>query len=254
MDTQAPRFPSRIRAVSFDVGGTLIGPWPSVGHVYLEIARHYDDFAALDPAEVNARFVQAWQDRGPAFDYSRSAWYQLVAQTLAGQRGVAGNPHFFDHLYHHFAGPAPWRVWNDVRPTLARLKASGFRLLAVSNWDDRLRPLLGALDLAACFDVIVVSGELGVHKPDPRIFAQASRLAGVPPAALVHVGDSATEDVGGAREAGWHAVHLVREGPLGEPWPRGNRLQNLTQLADGLAAHAADTMVSIPEESSQSVL
>ncbi len=42
----------RIRAVTFDVGGTLIEPWPSVGHVYAEVAARHG-VAAIDVATLN---------------------------------------------------------------------------------------------------------------------------------------------------------------------------------------------------------
>nr|MCH9684566.1 HAD-IA family hydrolase [Deltaproteobacteria bacterium] len=47
-----------------------------------------------------------------------------------------------------------------------------------------------------------ISAEVGVEKPDPRIFARACERVGVEPAAALHVGDDAGDDVGGARGAG----------------------------------------------------
>src|SRR5688500_10814012 len=71
-----------VRAVTFDVGGTLIVPWPSVGHVYAAAARDFG-FGALDARRLNAQFARAWKLRG-RFDYSESAWAQVVDATFRG--------------------------------------------------------------------------------------------------------------------------------------------------------------------------
>lgn len=201
--------------VTFDVGGTLLAPWPSVGHVYAAVAARWDG-KAPDPEVVNRRFRAAWAARGAAFDYSREAWAALVRETLRGLSPCADNPAFFAALYEHFAAPEPWRVFPDAVPALEALRRGGYRLAVVSNWDLRLRPLLRALKLAEFFEVLVISGEVGWHKPDPRLFARATRQLGVRPEQILHVGDSWVEDVLGARAAGWQAAWVVRDG---EPPP-----------------------------------
>ena len=81
----------------------------------------------------------------------------------------------------------------------------------ISNWDERLRPLLEALKLARYFEVIVVSCEVGVAKPALEIFQEAAGRLGVPTEAILHVGDSFESDVQGARAAGFHALKVARE-------------------------------------------
>lgn len=227
-----------VQAISFDVGGTLIEPWPSVGHVYAEVAARHGA-RGLDPDRVTRRFGAAWQRAGAGFDYSRAAWASLVAETLAGLSAVASDPEFFADLYAHFARPDPWRVFDDVVPALTALRRRGLRLAVVSNWDDRLRPLLRALDLERFFDVIAVSCEVGAHKPDPRIFAWATQALGVPPAATLHVGDNWDADVGGARRAGLRAVGLARAGqpaPMAAGW-----IASLAELSRRVQPELAST-------------
>src|ERR1051326_9281154 len=77
-----------IRAITFDVGGTLIDPWPSVGHVYAAVAAE-SGLPAYDPAVLNAQFVAAWRAKAN-FDYSRAAWASLVVSTFAGSEGEFG--------------------------------------------------------------------------------------------------------------------------------------------------------------------
>jgi FMN phosphatase YigB (HAD superfamily) len=72
--------------------------------------------------------------------------------------------------------------------------------------------LLGVLDHV---DFVVISGELGIAKPDPEIFREALRRAGVPADEAVYVGDSPEFDMAGARRAGIRAVWV---NPRGERW------------------------------------
>lgn len=215
------------RAITFDVGGTLLEPWPSVGEVYLAVAREWGAVAA-DPAEVNRRFAAVWRARRSGFDYSRAAWAGVVAETLRGLTPWAAEPAFFERLYAHFAGPKPWRVFPEVKPVLAALRQRGFRLAVLSNWDERLPGLLEALNLAGWFERVLVSGLVGWHKPDRRLFAHAAAQLGVAPAHLLHIGDDWVEDVEGARAAGWQAAWLCRQG---DPPPAGEVLR-LAALAE----------------------
>ena len=51
-----------MRAVCFDVGGTLIEPWPSVGHVYAEVAVQFG-ITDIAPDALNMQFAAAWKAR-----------------------------------------------------------------------------------------------------------------------------------------------------------------------------------------------
>lgn len=195
--------------ISFDVGNTLIEPWPSVGAVYADVAARHGA-PGLDPERINSLFIAAWLMERGTFRYRRTDWQALVQRTMAPLHTLGTDPLFFDALYTHFAGPEPWLVYDDVLPTLKALQALGARTIVISNWDDRLRPLLASLGLAAYFEFILVSGEEGVHKPDPELFLRASRRLSVTPGEIFHIGDSLSEDVAGATAAGCQACHLVR--------------------------------------------
>jgi putative hydrolase of the HAD superfamily len=135
----------------------------------------------------------------------------LVRQTFAGLTAAPPSASLFGALYSHFATAAPWRVFDDVAACLRELKRRGLKLGIISNWDDRLRPLLRELQLDNYFDSIVVSGPGGAQKPDPKIFQAAAAQLKTQPEAILHIGDSASEDVAGARAAGLRA-HLLTRG------------------------------------------
>ena len=199
---------SSIRAVTFDAGGTLIQPWPSVGHVYAEAARSHLG-AAPDPELLNRQFRQAWKNKS-AFDYSRPAWLELVKNSFTG---VCSDPElFFDRLYRRFGEPDTWQIYEDVFPALQGLRSLGLRLGVISNWDERLRPLLDRLGLAKFFEQIIVSMEAGVTKPAQQIFQKASERLNLQPKEVLHVGDSEVEDSIGPKAIGMPAL-LLRRGP-----------------------------------------
>ena len=213
-----------IRAVSFDVGGTLIEVWPSVGHIYAEVASRHG-VNALSAGLLDRRFSAAWR-AAKRFSHSRSDWARLVDATFRGLTDRPPSQTFFAELYARFAAPGAWRVFEDVVPTLKALAARGLKLGVISNWDERLRPLLKRLKLAGYFEVIVVSREVGAAKPSPAIFEHAVRSLRLPPGAVLHVGDSVSMDVRGARAAGLPVLLLKRA--AGAAW--AGQIKSLREL------------------------
>jgi putative hydrolase of the HAD superfamily len=202
--------PASIEAVTFDAGGTLIAPRPSVGDVYAAVAAQFG-VTGVSPDRLNGRFANVWHDK-KEFDYSRPAWFELVRETFA-DRAAELPEAFFPAVYERFAEPDVWRVYEDVIPVLENLAVRGLRLGIVSNWDERLRPLLNALKLDRYFDVMIVSCEVAFAKPSPVIFEHTSRKIGVRPEAILHIGDSVHEDLEGARLADMQSWLLGRSGP-----------------------------------------
>ena len=72
------------------------------------------------------------------------------------------------------------------------------------------RAKLELLGIDRLVDFVLVSEEFGVAKPDPAIFREALRLAGVKPEEAIFVGDSVEFDMAGARAAGIPTVWVNR--------------------------------------------
>lgn len=107
-------------------------------------------------------------------------------------------------------------LYPDALPTLAALRSQGYRLALVANQPAERTGELRALGIDA--DVIAMSDELGVHKPDPAFFGATLRLMGDPdPADVAYVGDRPDNDVRPSAAAGMRAVWL-RRGPWGLIW------------------------------------
>jgi len=209
----------QIQAVTFDVGGTLIEPWPSVGHVYAEVAARHG-LKNFSPDQLNARFKTAWRAR-KNFGHSQTEWSELVSEVF-GQTIPA---EFFSELYGHFAEPAAWRIYEDVFPTLDLLASRPIKLGVISNWDERLRPLLHKLKLDHYFQTLAISLEVGFSKPSPVIFKNTAKELGLPPGSILHVGDSPEMDGAGATAAGFQVVQIHRRPST------SSGIHSLTELA-----------------------
>jgi putative hydrolase of the HAD superfamily len=195
-------------AVTFDVGGTLIAPHPSVGHVYAEVAARHGA-TNLSPELLNRHFAAAWRAK-KNFNHTREDWVSLVEATFAGVPHSPSSETFFPALFQRFGEAQAWRIYDDVLPALDFLASRGINLAVVSNWEERLRPLLQQLRLESYFETIIVSCEVAFTKPSQVIFEHATQKLGLPPESIVHVGDSLIEDYEGAKAAGLQALLLDR--------------------------------------------
>jgi putative hydrolase of the HAD superfamily len=114
----------------------------------------------------------------------------------------------------------PFGLWTVVEPAaeraLAAAREAGVKTAVISNSNGSVRSILASVGLTPYLDFVIDSGEVGVEKPDPRIFAIALERAGVEPAEAVHVGDLHAVDVVGARAAGLEAILLDPAGCWGE--------------------------------------
>ncbi len=102
-------------------------------------------------------------------------------------------------------------------PLLARL-AGPYRLGIVSNFYGNLATVCDNAKVAQFFSVIVDSAQVGLLKPNPRIFLRAVEDLGVAPGQAIFVGDSFPRDMVGARAAGMPHIWLV-EDPAGRGAP-----------------------------------
>ena len=205
-----------IRAVFFDVGGTLLRPWPSVGAIYSEVGEQFGFHASADAMEQ--AFRDSWKTlksagQGTLTTSDKEWWRTLVFEALASlklQGRAQAKDAYFAALYDAFAQPTAWQIYPDVVATVQACRSQSRHVGVISNWDQRLRPLLGRLGLEPMFDSLTISCEVGAEKPDPRIFHAALRAAGVEAAEALHVGDALDEDIKAAKGVGMRGLWIDR--------------------------------------------
>ena len=101
-------------------------------------------------------------------------------------------------------------LFDDVIDVIAYLKAK-YRLAILTNGSPiSQRRKLESTGILNMFELSVVSGEVGIDKPDPRIFDVMCERLNVKPQDCLYIGDNYVNDVLGARNAGWNAIYLNR--------------------------------------------
>lgn len=126
----------------------------------------------------------------------------------------------------HWSYP-PEALHADVRPCLEALSGR-YRLGIIANQPSVVRDAIRRDGLDGYFEVWAVSDDVGVEKPDPRLFAHALDVARVAAGRSAMVGDRLDYDVRPAKQVGMRAVWLLRGEAPDEPTPE--------QLADADAA------------------
>jgi putative hydrolase of the HAD superfamily len=104
------------------------------------------------------------------------------------------------------------QLWEDSLPVVRELRSRGVRTALISNCSHSTRPIVDRLGLEDEFDATLLSFEIGLHKPDPRIYREAlRRLGDVAPGRAVFVDDQ-TEYCDGAAALGIETYLIVRDG------------------------------------------
>lgn len=211
---------SGLRAVLFDAAGTLIELREPVGETY---ARFAADFGAKVPAarleEAFARvagrarpLVFPGEPLTRAAALEKEGWRRLVDDTFRSADGAAlPRPFdaFFDRLFAHYATPGAWTLRAGAEEALIALRSRGLATGIVSNFDQRLRPLLAALGIHHLFHAIVLPADVGAAKPDRAIFEAALKRLGLGGEDVAYVGDRAEQDLAASRAAGLRAVDVA---------------------------------------------
>jgi putative hydrolase of the HAD superfamily len=176
--------------------------------------------------------LRALRDFVPHF--RREVWRDALAGCGVDDSDLAAD---LDDVYRH-ARRAGEIVDPEAGAVLDDLSRDHRLALVTNGAPDVQREKLGRAALAQHFSVIVISAELGVGKPDRRIFAAALDAIGAPADMAVMIGDSLPRDIGGAHNAGLRSIWVDRGGVLStpdDPTPDA-RVAALSQIRSCLAA------------------
>ncbi len=127
-----------------------------------------------------------------------------------------------------FLNPTLYEKYPETDEALKKLKDADIKLILISNSPPPSKKAFKALDLPRFFDKTVFSCEIGVMKPDKRIFERAIKHLNVKPEEIVMVGDSLEKDVAGATSAGLNAILLDRKGLI----KYDSKITNLLELVE----------------------
>lgn len=209
-----------LRAILFDVNGTLIDIETDEGQdtIYGTISRFLNyQGATLEPDELRERYFRLMeaqrkgsQERYPEFD-AVAIWRTLLLQTGTLDREILRAekgrqlPLLLAEL-HRALSRKRLELFPDVRQVLEELRAR-YTLGVVSDAQHAYAvPELHTVGLGGFFASVIISGDYGYRKPDPRLFAGALKALGVRPDQALYVGNDMYCDIFGAQQAGLRAV------------------------------------------------
>jgi len=249
-----------IKAVVLDYGHTIVDfrrTEEALLEAYGQIRARIEAALEIDAPEVGHLIdrVAGEVDRLVRISYEERRMeeldtLQVFDEVLTAALGVSVPADVVGHIValDHSAFSNTITVSDENRAVLAELKDRGYLTGLISNVSllpDLMRADIEALGLAKHLDQMLFSSEVGVRKPDPRIFRVMLERLGVEPAEGVFVGDRVLDDIGGANGVGMRAV-LTREFRQEEPeeiTPDAviERLPDLPDVVDRLAAEATNS-------------
>ncbi len=237
-----PRSQMKVRAVIFDLDETLIEEETSndasaLAAGEIAVARHGVDRVALLSA-LRKRSRELFL-AGPHIDYCRAigisarealwgtfagddpsiaqlrrwmptyrlrSWAAALAEVGVDDHALAGE------LVEFFAIDRSRRhlVFAESEQVLHQLKKTFSLALITNGAPDIQGAKIDGSNLAGFFDTIVISGDHGFGKPDPRIFRLVLERLKVAAREAVMIGDSLNRDIAGARDAGIHTIWINR--------------------------------------------
>lgn len=208
-----------MKVVIFDFDNTLEEWLPYEDEVEAHLAREIAEKYGLDAVRFKQEFdrikIDYLQTRSLPQDYGRDVWF---SETFA---------HF--EMYDVDVAPIIEHYWKllvelvQVFPgtieVLQELRNKGFRLALLSDGDGVVRQYkdwrIRKLQLEEYFEVILTSDEIGVNKPNPRLFLEVARRLGVSVHECIMIGDNPPKDLITAKELGIVTV-WQRQGVLGQ--------------------------------------
>jgi len=210
------------KAIFFDVGNTLLLPFPSAVDICTEVLASHG--YTVDPRRLSQALTLADQTYEEKYRRDDSFWmkemdtanfwielYELMLNDAGLEEETS---ELACDIYTEFGHADRWQPYPDVLPTLAKLSDAGFKIGLVSNWDTRLTSLSVNIGLSKYLDFVISSANVGMLKPQPQIFELALERAGVGPAEAMHIGDHYYADIMGARSVGITPVLLDRKGTM----------------------------------------
>lgn len=205
--------PSRIKAVLFDLDGTIRHQLPAASDVFIQCAVDHGLRVSYEDrirAEHWVHFYFAFsldiQADEKRFKGDPKAFWQnftrrrLVAMGAHPSKAEELAPQVSACMEQNYKPIV--HVPADLQPLLVELNRSGLVMGVVSNREEPYQSELDELQLASYFKFSLAGGEVNSYKPDGRIFGRALELAGTAAAETMYVGDNYFADVVGAQRAG----------------------------------------------------
>ncbi len=222
-----------IDAILFDFGDTLASLNPARERILRQYLRGKGIRAGLREIRAAYRIVEYHHKQSAIkirSEGQRRRYLVNLNLELLKALGLSTNANVWaPEIYRYFGARKKWAVFADVVPALRAIKRMKIPTAILANWNIHLKELVEEVGIESYFDRVHSSAELGMEKPDPRVFRRVVGTLGASPARTVYVGNEYETDVVGSREAGLVPVLVDRF----NHWPQADcvRIRGLARLS-----------------------
>jgi len=201
---------SKIKAVFFDAGETLIFRNPSLAAItksYLDKAGQRINLQHLEKVlSERAKNMKKIVEAGKMNDSTKWIVYMDSVFRTLKIKDAALNARIRERL----KNGTSFRVYPHTVEVVKKLQKAGYITGIISNAPRQLFGILKRCKIDKLFNPIVVSEDVGYEKPSPQIFKEALKRAKVHAHEAVYVGDNLIADIHGAQKAGIYPVWVTR--------------------------------------------
>ena len=186
------------------------------------IARHYD----LYWAQIKQHYWEMIDDGLTEHDIRATHLGMVIEEAWSEADKEALAQLHIDTALEHM------RVYPDASRVIEKLSEK-YILTMITNGPRDLQQLkIDRLEFKDQFKEIIISGELGIHKPSPEIFNENTKRTGTLPEETVYIGNDYRKDIVGAHNAGWKTVWVNRNNEKPEEIIPDWTIKELTELLD----------------------
>jgi len=214
---------NHIKAVFFDLDGTLRHSVPAGGEVFTDYVKTLGIRIGQEDRLRAMRWEHLYWANSPDLrddlvahspdtdnfwiEYSRRRLITLgLSPAMAREYAAKVSAHMGEEYRPESIVP------DEVREALGELRGAGYRMAVLSNRDKPFQETLDTHKISEFFEFSLAGGEVNSFKPEPGLFEHALKRAGLASRETIYVGDNYFADVIGARRAGLTPVLLD---PLG---------------------------------------
>ncbi|MFX0091237.1 MAG: HAD family hydrolase [Candidatus Hodarchaeota archaeon] len=205
----------KFKAVFFDFGGTLFNYYPPNEEIWAKVAKEF----GVEISSSDSSLIRAMVNQGIEFErtlmgpppkkgseFTRDDWDRfnrnmLLAIGIDSKDAVKRVQELFKER------EGRYEIFDGCKKTLEILKLMNIRMGIISNSNSTLskfrRNILKANGILKYFEVIILSSEVGIEKPDQRIFKLAlDRMDIKNPNEVIYIGDNYYVDAIASKKAG----------------------------------------------------
>ncbi|SMO80729.1 YjjG family noncanonical pyrimidine nucleotidase [Fodinibius sediminis] len=201
--------------IYFDLDDTLLDHQAAEQAALMDV---HDNFSFLSEVAAEA-LVDAYQQvnrkqwmQYSQGDVSRSELQRNRFEQTLQQLQLDASRHYEVGRFYMSCYRNHWQWVDGARPVYERVSRQYAVGIVTNGFAETQRKKFEAFDLYESADEVVISEDVGVLKPDPRVFAYATDQANVKASDILYVGDSFTSDIEGGSDFGWSTAWYTSNG------------------------------------------